>query len=67
MEHIHRLYRSQTDRMFAGICGGLGEYCHVDPTALRFLFVVVTVLSGFFPGVIAYIVGIFIIPNAAAH
>ena len=67
MEHMHRMYRSQTNRTFAGICGGLGEYWSVDPVALRFAFVVVTLLSGFFPGLIAYIVGIVIIPVAPAH
>jgi phage shock protein C len=53
--------------MFAGICGGLGEYWSVDPVALRFLFVVVTLLSGFFPGLIAYVAGIFIIPAVHAR
>lgn len=67
MEPVRRLYRSTTNRTFAGICGGLGEYWGVDPVALRFLFVVVTVLSGFFPGVIAYIVGVIIIPLAPSH
>lgn len=35
-----RLYRSREDRLIAGVCGGLGDYFHLDPTLLRLLFVV---------------------------
>ncbi len=48
--------------MFAGICGGLGEYFNVDPVALRLAWLLVVIFTGFFPGVIAYILAIFIIP-----
>ena len=57
-----RLYRSQTDRKLAGICGGLGEYLNCDPTLIRVAWVVATFLSGGL-ALIAYIVLIFIIPN----
>lgn len=60
-----RLYRSKTSRVFAGVCGGLGEYLNVDPVLLRLIWALVTILSGFFPGVIAYIVAIIIIPEEA--
>jgi phage shock protein PspC (stress-responsive transcriptional regulator) len=33
-----RLYRSQKNRLFAGVCGGLGEYLNIDPTLVRLLF-----------------------------
>ncbi|MBY0376646.1 PspC domain-containing protein [Patescibacteria group bacterium] len=63
-----RLYRSDTDKVFAGICGGLGQYFNVDPTALRVGWLLIVIFSGFFPGVIAYIIAIFIVPlRPSAH
>lgn len=60
---VKKLYRSTTNRMVGGICGGLGEYLGMDPTVVRLLFVLVTVLAGGFPGVAAYIVMLFVIPE----
>lgn len=58
-----RLYRSRTDRVFAGICGGLAEYANIDVTVLRLVWTLIVVFSGIFPGVIVYIIAIFIIPE----
>ncbi len=33
-----RLYRSQSDRMFSGLCAGIGQYAGIDPTVVRALF-----------------------------
>ncbi len=41
-----RLLRSRTERMIAGVCGGIAEYLNVDPTIVRLLFVLVTLLTG---------------------
>ena len=43
--------------------GGLGEYFEVDPTLLRLFAVALILMTGFFPGVLAYIIAIFIIPK----
>lgn len=56
------LYRSYTNRMFSGVCGGLGEYWGIDPVILRLLWTFITVFTGFVPGVIVYIFAVFIIP-----
>lgn len=58
-----RLYRSKTNRVFAGICGGLGEYMNVDPVALRLIWVLLVIFTGIFPGVIAYFIAIFVVPE----
>lgn len=58
-----RLYRSTKDRVIAGVFGGLGEYLNIDPTVLRVAWVLVTIFSGLFPGVIAYILAAIIIPE----
>lgn len=63
-----RLYRSETNKVLAGICGGLGEYFDVDPTVLRLLWLLIVIFTGVFPGIIAYILAIFIIPvRPGAH
>lgn len=50
------LYKSQTNKMLAGVCGGLGEYLDIDPTLIRVLFVVLA------PSLIIYIILALIIP-----
>lgn len=49
-----RLYRSRTDRMIWGVCGGLGKYFGLDPTIIRLIFVLLIFAGGF--GIIAYLV-----------
>lgn len=68
MEHeCKKLYRSKTNRIFAGICGGLGEYFNIDATILRLLWLLIVVFTGLFPGVLVYIIAIFIIPSHPGH
>lgn len=45
----NRLYRSQTERMLGGVCGGLAKYLQIDLTIIRLFFVVLTLLGGFGP------------------
>ncbi len=49
--------------MIAGVCGGLGEYMNTDPTLIRLIFVALLVFTGFFPGLIAYIIWWAIVPE----
>jgi len=55
-----RLYRSQTDRMIWGVCGGLAKYFDVDPTLVRVVAVLLIFANGF--GILAYIVLAIAIP-----
>lgn len=60
-EKINRLYRSRSNRMVSGICGGLGEFIGADPTLIRLAAVL---LAFTFPGTfLAYILMIFIMPE----
>lgn len=61
MQH-RRLYRSTRNRVFAGVCGGLGEYLQIDPGLLRIIWLLIVVFTGFVPGLLAYIIAIFIVP-----
>lgn len=41
-----RLYKSDTDVMIGGVCGGLAEYFNIDPTVMRLIFVLFGVTTG---------------------
>jgi phage shock protein PspC (stress-responsive transcriptional regulator) len=56
-----RLYRSQTNKVFAGVCSGIGEYFNIDATIVRLVWILITFLGG--AGIIAYILAYFIIPE----
>ena len=58
-----RLYKSRNDRMIAGVCGGLAEYINADPTVVRIVFALVSVLSAAFPGIIIYVILSIIMPE----
>jgi phage shock protein C len=58
-----RLYRSRSDRMVAGVCAGMGKYLGLDATVVRLLFALLAIFTGVVPGIILYIVMMFIIPD----
>jgi len=58
-----RLYRSHTNKVLAGVCGGLGEYFGIDPVLIRLFWLLVVIFSGVIPGIVAYIFAIFIVPK----
>jgi phage shock protein C len=49
-----RLQRSRTERMIAGVCGGVAEYFEVDPTLVRLIWVAITVMAG--AGILLYLI-----------
>jgi phage shock protein PspC (stress-responsive transcriptional regulator) len=50
--------------MIAGVCGGIAEWLGWDPTLVRILYVVVSVLSAAFPGIIVYVALWILMPKA---
>ena len=58
-----RLYRSSNEKMIAGVCGGIAEYFDMDPTLVRLLWVVVSLITAVMPGIIAYIIAWIIMPE----
>ena len=56
-----RLERSTTNKVVAGVCGGIGEYLQVDPTLVRVFFVVGTIVTGGL-GLLGYIVLVILMP-----
>jgi phage shock protein C len=60
---MKKLYRSKENKVLAGIVGGIGEYFGVDPVILRLLWIMLVAFTGFFPGIVAYIVAIIVVPK----
>ncbi len=57
-----RLYRSNSNKIFAGIIGGVGEYFDVDPTIIRLLWILVVIFTEVVPRLIAYFIALFVVP-----
>jgi phage shock protein PspC (stress-responsive transcriptional regulator) len=50
------LHRSRQQVLIAGVCGGIAEWLGWDPTLVRVLYVLVSVLSAAFPGALIYVI-----------
>ena len=57
------LARSRHNRLLGGVCGGLAQWLGWDPTLVRILFVLVSVVSAAFPGMLVYVVLWLVMPS----
>jgi phage shock protein C len=60
---MKRLYRSRKDRILGGICGGLGEHTDIDPSLIRLVWIVFSLVS-MGTGIIVYLAAWIIIPES---
>lgn len=60
-----KLYKSNSNKMLAGVCGGIAEYFAVDPTLVRLAWVIFCALGG--SGILAYLIAAIIIPRNPAQ
>ncbi len=58
-----RLHRSSSNKLIAGVCGGIGETYNIDPTLIRLIWAGLSLLGG--AGVVLYIIAIFVMPVEA--
>ncbi len=63
MEEKKKLVRSK-NTIIAGVCGGIAEYFGMDATLTRILYLLVSILSAAFPGIIVYLILMLIMPKA---
>jgi phage shock protein PspC (stress-responsive transcriptional regulator) len=56
MNTTNPLVRSREDRLIAGVCGGFARWLGWRPTTFRLLYVIVSILSAAFPGILVYVV-----------
>lgn len=61
MKHNKTLYRSDSNAIIAGVCGGIGEYFEVDPTFIRVVFVLFTLFGG--SGILVYLALWLLVPS----
>jgi phage shock protein C len=59
---MKKLYRSETNKRIAGVCGGIGEMLNVDPTIIRVATVVLAMITGIVPFLIGYIIAWLVFP-----
>ncbi|MBN2202728.1 MAG: PspC domain-containing protein [Candidatus Aenigmarchaeota archaeon] len=62
---VKKLYRSGKDKYLGGVCGGLAEYLNVDPTIIRLLWALSSLVWG--TGVILYLLAWLVIPRNPNH
>ena len=56
-----KLYKSNSDKKLAGVCGGIAEYFDVDSTIIRLAWVLFTLAGG--AGLLVYIIAAIVMPN----
>ena len=61
--HSRSLRRSRSNRMIAGVMGGIAEYFGLDVTLVRVIYVVASLLSAAFPGALVYVILWLVIPE----
>ncbi len=60
---MKKIYRSEENKIFKGIVGGIGEYTNIDPVLLRIIVVFFVLSTGVVPGILTYLLAIMIIPK----
>ena len=63
MDKNKKLYKSANDKLLAGVLGGFAEYIGIDATLVRLIYVLITLFSAGFPGLLFYIICALIIPE----
>lgn len=62
-DHTASLTRTTKDRMIAGVCGGIARHFGWDPTLVRVAYVLISIISAAFPGILVYIVLWIVMPE----
>ncbi len=60
----NKLHRSASNRIIAGVCGGLADWLGWSPTTVRALYVIISILSVAFPGILVYLILWIVMPKA---
>lgn len=63
MANTNKLTRSSSNKVLAGVCAGLADYFGLDPTLVRAGYVLISVLSAAFPGLLVYIILMLVLPE----
>lgn len=58
---MKKLYRSNQNRMLAGVCGGIAEYFNIDPTVVRIAWAILSLVGAL--GIMAYVICLVLMPE----
>lgn len=58
-----KLTKSSNNRVIAGVLGGFGEYLNVKPNTLRIIYLIITALTSFIPGIVIYLMLAVLMPD----
>lgn len=61
---MYKKLTKSSDRMLAGVCGGIADFFEIDPTLVRVGYVILTCFSAAFPGLLLYFLLCFIMPKS---
>ncbi|GAB4474747.1 MAG: hypothetical protein Kow00124_15050 [Anaerolineae bacterium] len=64
MSEVKKLYRSRSEKMIGGVCGGLAHYLGIDPVLVRLIFVALTLANGI--GAVLYLILWLLLPDEEA-
>ncbi len=59
---MEKKLRRSRNSMIAGVCAGIAEYFNLDPTLIRVAYVILSVISAGFPGILVYIILMLVMP-----
>lgn len=60
-----RLFKSDTNKMLCGVCGGIGEYFNIDPVIIRLAWIMLAFVYG--GGLLAYIIAAIVVPQQGKY
>ncbi len=60
---VKKITRSDENKMIGGVCGGIAEYFDMDPTLIRLIYILVSIFSVAFPGMLVYLILWVVIPQ----
>ncbi len=63
MTDVPKRLRKSKNRLIAGVCGGIAEWLGWDPTVVRVLYVLISIFSAAFPGIVVYLVLWLVMPK----
>ena len=61
--NVYKKFKRSNNRIIAGVCGGIANYLNLDPTLVRIAYIILSIVSAAFPGIIVYIILWFMMPE----
>ncbi|MGI6589292.1 MAG: PspC domain-containing protein [Candidatus Iainarchaeum sp.] len=58
-----KLYRNKNNQIISGVLAGIADYLNYDPTIIRLVFILLTLVTGILPGILLYILAVILIPK----